>query len=98
MNNAKLKRATKIQEAIRCILYNDWDPIGVRGRAPDGEYDSYIGGVYRILANSRLEIELLNSLTHIEVDFMGFHPPRHEGLESVVTKLLALDVTLQRSP
>jgi hypothetical protein len=53
MTQSKEKRAAEIQDAIRQVLYRDWDPIGVCGVAPEDEYDSYIGGVYRILSTSR---------------------------------------------
>jgi hypothetical protein len=44
-------RAREIQEQIRQILLHDWDPVGVRDQpSAQREYDSYVGGLYRLLA------------------------------------------------
>ena len=44
------RRSREIHDKIGRILYEDWDPLGVRGSAPSDEYDSYIDGVCSILA------------------------------------------------
>jgi hypothetical protein len=97
MDDAQRNRAREIQGAIRAILYHEWDPIGVRGAAPEDEYDSYIGGVYRILTSSRSEDELVAYLAKAETEDMGLgRSPRqqlwHEELKRVAQKLLALKV------
>lgn len=95
MADSREKRAAEIQDAIRQILYRDWDPIGVCGAAPEDEYDSYIGGVYRILATSRSEQALIEFLSKVESDLLASSDPASRGrLRSVVKKLLALDVKL----
>ncbi len=89
MAESKEKRGAEIQDAIRQILYRDWDPTGVCGAAPEDEYDSYIGGVYRILSSSRSEDAL--------IEFLAVHGSQEsapERLRSVAQKLLALDVRL----
>jgi hypothetical protein len=45
------RRARELQDRIGRILYEDWDPLELCGIAPSSEYDSYIGGVYRLLAS-----------------------------------------------
>ena len=62
MADVRERRAREIQEAIREVLYQEWDPLALRGLAPRDEYDSYIGGVYRILASSRSEEALVEFL------------------------------------
>jgi hypothetical protein len=88
------RRAEEIQESIRGVLYERWDPIGICGEWPRNEYDAYIGGVYRILAGSRSESDLLNYLFHAETKAMGFPPPPLENLQPVVRELLKLNVAL----
>src|SRR5437899_1449342 len=46
------RRAREIQEAIRHVLLHEWDPLGV-SQCPEAqdEYDSYVSGVYRLLAS-----------------------------------------------
>ena len=87
---------------IHDVLWNDWDPIGVNDAAPEDEYDSYIGGVYRLLASGCGRDELVNHLLKLELDTMGLGPmapgsePKHRSrLEAVADKLLALDVSMK---
>ena len=97
MDDARRNRAREIQDAIRAILFHEWDPIGVRDATPADEYDSSIGGVYRLLTSSRSEDELTAYLAKAETEDMGLgHPPREdawrEHLRRVAQKLLAPDV------
>ena len=95
--NSRDKRAAEIQDSIRQILYKDWSPIGFVGLLPKDEYDSYIGRVYRILASSRSEQELIEYLANTGDDIVGAaHTPSEnfEHLKPVARKLLALDVRL----
>jgi hypothetical protein len=97
MTDTRDKRAAEIQESIRQILYHEWDPIGVAGDAPDDEYDSYIGPVYRILAGSRSEQELVEYLHRTARDAIGVASDTTEHLESgrpIARRLLELDVRL----
>lgn len=88
MTDNRKKRAREIQTAISQILYRDWDPFELSGIAPRDEYDSYIGDVYRILANSRSEEALIEYLGRMSL------VPDRDHLRSVTQKLLALDVEL----
>ena len=88
-------RACEIQEQIRSILLNDWDPIGVADvpEAQD-EYDSYIVGVYRLLISGVSERDVAEHLLRIESDWMGLGGASVTGLLPVAHKLLSLDVRL----
>jgi hypothetical protein len=94
MSASREERAAGIQDAIRQILFHDWDPIGVRGDLPEDEYDAYIGGVYRILATSRSEDSLVQFLAGVEQDLLGVSEAPPDHLRAVARKLLALDVRL----
>ena len=89
------ERAHEIQSQIREILLRDWDPIGVRdeARAQD-EYDSYIGGVYRLLASGASPHTVAEHLAHVEAEQMGLGLAA-DKLMGVATKLCALDVKLR---
>src|SRR5437773_9776236 len=87
MSESREKRAAEIQDAIRQILYRDWDPIGVSGAAPDDEYDSYIGGVYRILASSRSEEALIQFLSGAVEDLDGSQESAPERSEAHTSEL-----------
>ena len=94
MTNPREKRAAKIQDSIRQILYYDWSPIGFVDLLPKDEYDSYIAPVYRILAGTRSKDELVDFLYHTETETMGLGTCSREHLCDVANKLLTLDVSL----
>jgi hypothetical protein len=97
MPDSRDKRAAEIQDSIRQILYHEWDPIGVAGAAPADEYDSYIAPVYRILAGSRSEQELVEFLFRTARDTIGMARDTDEHFElqrPVARRLLELDVRL----
>ncbi|MFH1022922.1 MAG: hypothetical protein V1809_05995 [Planctomycetota bacterium] len=87
--------AQEIMQEIHDILWNDWDPIGVKGLGPEDEYDSYIGGVYRLLASKAPKETLSAHLQKIETDSMGLSPARQEVVNKVVDKLSKLDVSIE---
>lgn len=85
--------ARDIQNRIRMVLLEDWDPIGVAGvpEAQD-EYDSYIGPIYRLLASDASVEQLAQHLQEIETTQMGLSPRRLEGLARVANTLKTLAV------
>ncbi len=89
--NELSKKAIKIQESIRHILFYDWDPIGINDLAPDDEYDSYVGGIYRLLASGASECQITEhqlEITKMEVS------SNKEKLKKVAEKLMKLNVSL----
>jgi len=89
------QRAREIQESIRQVLLQDWDPIGV-SEVPEAqdEYDSYVGGVYRLLASGASEDEIIGHLYRIEADTVGMPVADREALRAVAGKLTKLNVSL----
>jgi hypothetical protein len=89
------RRALAIQESIRQILVRDWDPIGVNDvpEAQD-EYDSYVGGVYRLLASHCSTEQMIDHLAKIESRTMQLCVVNREHLMRVANQLTALDVSL----
>ena len=95
MSHDKQERAREIQEQIRQVLFYDWDPIGVQETTEaQDEYDSYIGGVYRLLVSSAQDEELVEHLYRIERETMGLGPRDKSGLLPVVQRLRTLNVAL----
>jgi len=89
------RRAREIQEAIRHVLLHEWDPLGV-SHCPEAqdEYDSYVGGVYRLLASGAAVAEIDQHLRDIEVRLMGLCGATDRS--AVAQKLLSLNARLQR--
>lgn len=89
------QRAREVQESIRQVLLQDWDPIGINDvpEAQD-EYDSYVGGVYRLLTSGASEDAIIKHLDKIGSDTMGMPVANREGLRGVARKLIKLNVSL----
>ena len=88
------RRAKEIQERIKQVLLHEWDPIGVSDipEAQD-EYDSYVGGIYRLLASGASEYQIIERLYNLETVSMGLTGNR-ERLKRVAGKLAGLSVSL----
>ncbi len=89
----RTKKGIEIQESIRHILFYDWDPIGINGSGPDDEYNSYVGGIYRLLASGASEHQIIERLYQLETVSMGLNGNR-ERLKNVAEKLMKLSVSL----
>jgi hypothetical protein len=88
------KRAREIQAAIREVLLNHWDPIGIAGEAAaQDEYDAYVGGVYRVLASGCGAEELAKHLAGVERTAMGLMTNPSARLV-VAHRLCAIDVNI----
>ena len=103
MKDSREQQAKAIIKQIHEVLWHDWDPICVNDVAPEDEYDSYIGGVYRLLASGCTREALVTHLIRVEIETMGLGPmpsgsePQHIGrLEAVADKLMAIDVQIQK--
>lgn len=95
---ARVDRARRIQDSIRRVLLHDWDPIGVAA-VPDAqdEYDSYVGGIYRLLASGASASEIAYHLAHIERDSMGLSTSA-DSLTNVAEKLCSIEVKTDAGP
>jgi hypothetical protein len=92
----KSLHARDIMNEIHDVMWLDWDPIGVRELGgPEDEYDSYIGGAYRLLAQGENADALVDYLYQIETDAMGGALRDKNLLRPVAEKLLKINVTLE---
>ena len=91
--NERTKKAIDIQESIRHILFYEWDPIGVNDLALDDEYDSYVGGIYRLLASGASDYQIIEHLHRLGINKMNVNCSR-EKLKNVAEKLMKLNVSL----
>lgn len=93
MNPLEVK-ARAIQDSIRQILLREWDPIGVRNVAEaQDEYDGYVGGVYRLLANGASAQAVADHLARIQTEGMEL-PAKPEALLPVAVRLQQIDIAL----
>lgn len=87
------QRRYAIACAIREVLMRHWDPIGVADipEAQD-EYDSYIGGVYQLLASGADDMRMASHLAAIQTERMGL-PKQAVFLMDVARRLREIDVS-----
>jgi hypothetical protein len=90
--NERERRGREIQERIGTILYEDWDPLDLRGVAPSDEYDSYIGGVYRLLASGASCEQVAEHLAELERGPFGLFRSHCSRNMAAARKLCELDV------
>jgi len=94
----KSLRAREIMNQIHDVLWYDWDPIGVRELGgPEDEYDSYIGGIYRLLTQDANADAVIDYLYRIETDAMGGSLRDKSLLRPVAEKLVTIDVKLKEA-
>ena len=86
------RRGREIQGRIGTILYEDWDPLGLRGVAPSDEYDTYIGGVYRLLASAASCEKVAEHLAELERGPLGCTEATAARNMTAARKLCELDV------
>lgn len=91
---SKEERAREIQRSIGEVLLRDWDPVGVRDEPKaQGEYDAYVGGVYKLIAAGATARELAEHLGRVEAEHLGLKDADPKKLIRVAEKLLKLNVT-----
>lgn len=94
---SKKERALRIQDAIRQVLFYDWDPIGVSDQPHlNDEYDSYIGPVYRMLSENRSEKALADFLFRTERNDIGVGTTSADRLLPIARKLLSIEIQIEK--
>lgn len=81
----------EIQDRVRDVLNQQWDPIGVADIVED-EYDGYIGEIYALLKSGSSEAELTEHLQSIEADRMELRVSPIEKLRAVADSLRRLEL------
>jgi hypothetical protein len=89
----KQSRVREIQTAIARVLRDEWNPIGVSG-LPADEYDSYVRGVYRLLANGADAHRVAAHLAQLEYVSMGLPERQIADLLAVANKLLDVQISV----
>lgn len=90
----KRNRGLEIQDAIRRILFTQWNPISLTDEDPVDEFDRYIAPLYRILVTTRDRDQIIDTLARIERDEFRITIPDLNRLGSIATALLELKATI----
>ena len=77
--------------AVQEVLLREWDPIGIKTNEQcNGEYDSYVRTVCRMLRQGVDEYRLTNQLTRFQSDSMGLTFVDEVLNQRVAKKLIGL--------
>jgi hypothetical protein len=74
----------RIRVAIRHVLMDVWDPIGIKDEPnAQGEYDGYLGGVYELLVSGAPDEKIQDHLWRIVTERMGLSPKKSDMADTV---------------
>ena len=92
---SQAERAREIQRRIGEVLLRYWDPVGVAGTPEaQGEYQAYVGGVYRLLASGASARKIAEHLVDIERRQLGIKDSDPKLYIPLAERLLRLKVRL----
>jgi hypothetical protein len=88
---SKKEKSRELRAAMRYILMQNWDPIGVK-EVPEAadEYDMYIGDVYDLLKRGASDNEISNYLVKVETEGMGLSDGNGKPLLPTVIRQTAI--------
>lgn len=70
-------------------MWEEWDPIGVNGSAPNDEYDSYAFRVFVMMKENRHESEVADYLYWAASENMGMGGAGHDSAIAEDARLIA---------
>lgn len=79
----------ELNKAVEVVLWEVWDPIGVREHAPSDEYNDYAPSITRLLFQQANDAELSAALAGVASGALGLASPSSETLVPVVAALRA---------
>ena len=83
-------RARVYHEAIKRVLLEEWDPIGVKGiPEANDEYDAYVPTIYKMLISRQSRTEIFDYLWWLATQHMGLTGDR-QATEKFADRLLEI--------
>ena len=99
-NSRRSREAKVVLDAVSSVLFQRWDPIGVRAedeRWPRDEYEGYAAGVLALLDRGASDDVVAEHLARLESAWMGLEPPTPlERRLAVVAELRAVVKAVRR--
>ena len=86
----------RIQEDIRRVLMEIWDPIGVKDEPnAKNEYDSYVGKIYTLLANRTTDDQIVEHLLGIVCETMGLEAATRDDMSDTLRALRLIPLPIR---
>jgi hypothetical protein len=94
------REAKAVLDAVSSVLFQRWDPIGVRTEDeawPSDEYEGYAGGILGLMDRGASDDVVAEHLARLESAWMGLDPPSPlEHRLAVVAELRAVVSAVRR--
>jgi hypothetical protein len=94
------REAKALIDAVSSVLFQRWDPIGVRAEDehwPHDEYEGYAAGVLQLINHAASDDVIAEHLARLESAWMGIEPPTPlEHRLTVVAELRAVVNAVRR--
>lgn len=94
------REAKALIDAVSSVLFQRWDPMGVRAedeRWPRDEYEGYAAGVLELIDHAASDDVIAEHLARLESAWMGIAPPTPlEHRLAVVAELRAVVRAVRR--
>jgi hypothetical protein len=87
---AKRGEYARLYQAVRDILFREWDPIGVKAMAPDDEYDAYVPAVCSLLLSGADAVKIAAQLQDWATNAMGLSRVDGEHSRRIARRLRGL--------
>jgi hypothetical protein len=99
----KSREVKALIDAVSAVLFERWDPIGVRAldrRWPRDEYEGYAAGVLELMNHAASDDVIAEHLARLESAWMGLDPPSplEHRLEVVVQLRAAVRAVRECGP
>jgi len=88
-------------DAISAVLFERWDPIGVRAldrRWPRDEYEGYAAGILELIDRAASDDVVAEHLARLETAWMGVDPPSALRDRLAVVTALRAAIRAAREP
>jgi hypothetical protein len=86
--------AQRVKQVIEQILWQVWDPIGMKGitDAPEDEYSGYVNGVLELLTSGASDEVIADHLLRIATEGMGRPELTIADMRPTVAALRAIEL------
>ncbi|MBI5382371.1 MAG: hypothetical protein HZA31_10770 [Opitutae bacterium] len=92
MNDQREQHGRDVINAIRRVLYREWDPLDLCDVGPETRYDAYISPLYRLLATAPTKEAVVHELKRLQVELIGPDFSKEKRLPSIADMLLAINL------
>jgi hypothetical protein len=84
-------KGKELWQAVKDVLFREWDPIGVNSNPACGdEYDSYVGVIVRLLQAEADEYKIAEHLRSLQRVSMGLSSANEERDRRIAGRLISL--------